>query len=243
MPEDQISPSLAAAWGRPRSQSKGPKPGLGLDRIVAAGIRIATHEGLSAVSMARVARELDASTMSLYRYVSAKEELLALMVDAALGPPPPRAPDEEGWRAGLSRWAWGYHDRLREHPWVLRIPITGPPVSPHTVAWLEDGLCSLAGTGLSQEGKASVVLLLSGYVRNEATLTADLAAAGLIDDAAMRNYTSVLRTLTDRSRFPALHELLDAGVFDRADDPDDEFTFGLERILDGVEALINKLPS
>ena len=78
--------------------------------------------------------------MSLYRYVAAKDELLALMVDAALGAPgaPPDA--DEDWRAGLARWAWTYHDALRRHPWVLRVPISGPPVTPNQVAWLEDGL-------------------------------------------------------------------------------------------------------
>ena len=64
-----------------------------------------------------------------------------------------------------------------------------------------------------------------------------LDAAGTPHDA-MRGYRDTLRGLTDADRFPALHALLDAGVFDRADPPDDEFAFGLERILDGVEALI-----
>ena len=79
--------------------------------------------------------------MSLYRYVAAKDELLALMVDAALDDAArAAAPAGEGWRDGLSRWAWTYHDALRRHPWVLRIPISGPPVTPNQVAWLEDGL-------------------------------------------------------------------------------------------------------
>ena len=64
-----------------------------------------------------------------------------------------------------------------------------------------------------------------------------LDAAGSPHDA-MRGYRDTLRGLTDADRFPALHALLDAGVFDRADPPDDEFAFGLERILDGVQALI-----
>jgi hypothetical protein len=54
----------------------------------------------------------------------------------------------------------------------------------------------------------------------------------------MRGYTDTLRRITDPDRFPALHVLLDPGVFDRADLPDDEFAFGLERILDGIEALM-----
>jgi hypothetical protein len=54
----------------------------------------------------------------------------------------------------------------------------------------------------------------------------------------MRGYSDTLRALADAERFPALREILDAGVFDRADPPDEEFRFGLERILDGIEALI-----
>ena len=84
------------------------------------------------------------------------------------------------------------------------------------------------------------MLLLSGYVRNEATLTADLIAAGFISDAAMSAYARLLATVTDSGRFPALRSLLAAGVFDSADHPDKEFEFGLERILDGIEALIRR---
>jgi Tetracyclin repressor-like, C-terminal domain len=50
----------------------------------------------------------------------------------------------------------------------------------------------------------------------------------------------MLRELTDAERFPALAAFLDAGVFDIADGPDDEFVFGLERILDGAAALIER---
>src|SRR4029453_9849375 len=67
--------------------------------------RVAAPDGVQAVSMSRVAADLGASTMSLYRYVAAKNELLALMADLTFeAPPAPRGPDE-GWRAGLSRWA------------------------------------------------------------------------------------------------------------------------------------------
>ncbi len=235
--EPSIPPSLAAAWGLRERPARGPKPSLSLDRIVQAGVHVASSEGLAAVSMARVAQELGASTMSLYRYVAAKEELLTLMVDAALGPPSAPEPDE-GWRVGLVRWTRAYHERLSAHPWAVRIPISGPPTTPNQVAWMERALWVMRDTGLSEEDKASVLLLLSGYVRNEATLAAELTVAGFIDDEAMIGWSRLLRTVTDPDRFPALHALLDSGVFDRADPPEKEFTFGLERILDGIEALI-----
>ncbi len=235
--EPQIPASLAAAWGLRGRPSRGPKPGLSLERIVDAGVQVASSEGLAALSMARVAQELGTSTMSLYRYVAAKDELLALMVDAALGPPPAPGP-EAGWRRALSDWAWGYHQRLSAHPWTVRVPITEPPTTPNQVAWMERALWSLRGTGLGEEEKASVLLLLSGYVRNDATLTVELTASGFISDEAMLGYSRRLATLTDPDRFPAIHALLRAGVFDRADPPEKEFGFGLERILDGIEALI-----
>jgi AcrR family transcriptional regulator len=229
--------SLFAAWGLRERPSRGPRPGLSLARIVEAGVRVASTEGLAAVSMARVAKELGTSTMSLYRYVAAKDELLSLMVDAALGPP--LAPDpEQGWREELSRWAWGYHQRLSEHAWAVRVPITAPPTTPNQVAWMERALWSLRATGLGEEQKASVLLLLSGYVRNDATLTAELTAAGFISDEAMLGYSRRLAALTDPERFPAIHALIDAGIFDRADPPEKEFGFGLERILDGIAVLI-----
>jgi AcrR family transcriptional regulator len=233
-----VPASIAAAWGVRERPQKGPKPSLALDRIVQAGIALADAEGLPAVSMARVASELAVSTMSLYRYVAAKDELLLLMVDAALGPAPEPAGPDETWFEGLARWAWTYHDRVREHIWALRVPITGPPPTPNQVAWLESGLRSLGATGLAEDEKASVVLLLSGYVRSEATLAADLAAAEFTTDAAMQGYTRLLRALTDQEHFPALHTLLNAGVFDVADPTEKEFSFGLERILDGVGILI-----
>jgi AcrR family transcriptional regulator len=230
--------ALEVAWGRRRRSTKGPKPGLSLERIVAAAVEIASSEGLIGVSMARVAERLGSSTMSLYRYVTAKDELLALMVDAVAGTPPPPGGPREGWRAGLGRWAWAYHNRMREHPWALQVPITGPPITPNQVAWFEDALWSLRGTRLSEEEKASVVLLLSGYVRSQATLNADLAGAGATTDAAMAGYARLLATLTSADEFPAIYALLSAGVFDKADPPEKEFSFGLERILDGVDTLV-----
>jgi AcrR family transcriptional regulator len=239
--QEELPPALAAAWGRKARPGKGPKPGLSLEGIVDAGVRVAVAEGIGAVSMARVAKELGAATMSLYRYVAAKNELLELMVDAALGGPVPAPGDDEDWRAGLSRWAWGYHARLRAHPWALRVPIGGMPMTPNAVAWLEDGLRALRDTGLREHEKASSVLVLSSYVRGEATLVAELSAGMLAapdPDGQMLGYAQMMRTLTDRERFPALYRVLDARVFDKADDPDEEFSFGLERILDGIGWLI-----
>lgn len=237
--------SLETAWGLRERPSKGPRPGLTLQRIVDAAVKVADSEGLAAVSMSRVAADLGASTMSLYRYVAAKDELLALMVDATASSPPAAPAPGEGWREGLARWAWTELGIYRRHPWVLRVPISGPPATPNQVLWLERGLRCLRDTGLAEGEKLSVMLLLTGFVRNWAGLEADLAeaaqAAGSDEQTAMSDYGRLLARLTDAERFPALHAVIEAGVLDEPEspeDPDAEFVFGLERVLDGIEALV-----
>lgn len=128
---------------------------------------------------------------------------------------------------------------------MLRVPTSGPPVAPNQIAWLEQGLRCLRDTGLAEGEKLSVMLLLTGFVRSWGRLEADLMeasmASGASAQAAMSGYGRLLARLTDAERFPALHAVIAAGVFDDGpDDPDepDEFVFGLERVLDGIGALV-----
>jgi hypothetical protein len=134
---------------------------------------------------------------------------------------------------------------LRRHPWAAHLPISGLPIMPREIAWFEDALACLAGTGLTEARKASVIMLLSGFVRNLAATEADIAAlvaaSGLGIDEWMASYPRMLRQLTDPRRFPALTAFIAAGVFEAADAPDDEFIFGLDRILDGVGVLVGEL--
>jgi AcrR family transcriptional regulator len=235
--------SIELAWGVRTRPSKGPRPALSLERIVAAAVRVAATDGLQAVSMSRVAADLGVSTMSLYRYVGAKDELLALMADLTFeAPPAPRGP-EESWRDGLARWAWTELAVYRRNPWVLRIPISGPPVTPNAIAWLERGLGCLRDTGLREDEKLSVMLLVTGFVRSQAMLQADITAAQAAgatppDPEMMGSYGRLLARLTDPERFPALRAVIAAGVFDEPDEADYDFRFGLERVLDGIETLI-----
>ncbi|MFE5241130.1 MULTISPECIES: TetR/AcrR family transcriptional regulator [unclassified Streptomyces] len=238
--------SIEAAWGLRERPVKGPKPGLSLDRIVAAAVEVAAAEGISAVSMGRVAKELGASTMSLYRYVSAKEELYVLMQEVAMGAPSPLPALEEGagWREGLRQWAWAQRRMFHRNLWSLRIPISGPPASPHSVAWWEQGLQALEGSGLSEGDKISVILLVNGFVRNEALLMSDLAAAvetkGVPVQEVMAQWERTVKRLVDPVRHPALSRLLATDAMSEPDDADYDFVFGLDRVLDGVEALIGK---
>jgi AcrR family transcriptional regulator len=243
-PLETLSPAVKAAWGRLERPSRGPRPELTLERIVSAGVALADAEGLNAVSMSRVAAAVGSGAMSLYRYVSGKDELLILMVDAAYGPSPARPAEATGWRAGLTWWARVQLDAMGRHTWAVRVPLPGPPLTPNIVRWLEHGLQCLRETPLTETEKMSVILLVSGYARNEASVTADLDStflAGATPQEAMSRYGRLLANLTAEGDFPGLNTVISSGFFEAQDDPPDaEFLFGLERILDGIELLIER---
>ncbi|MDK0521097.1 TetR/AcrR family transcriptional regulator C-terminal domain-containing protein [Streptomyces sp. ML-6] len=237
--------SIEVAWGLRERPVKGPKPGMTLARIVDAAVAVAASEGLGGVSMGRIAKDLGASTMSLYRYVSAKDELYVLMQEAAMGPPSPLPALESGagWRAALSEWARAQRRVFHRNLWMLRLPVPGPPVSPNSVAWWEQGLQCLEDTGLDADEKSSVILLVGGFVRNEALLRGDLAEAvavrGVPAQEVTDGYNRTLNRLVDPVRHPSLSRLLGAGVPEAWGGSDREFGFGLERVLDGIAALVD----
>lgn len=236
--------SLEMAWGLRERPGKGPRPTLTLPRIVEAAVSLAAAEGMDAVSMGRVAKELGVSTMALYRYITAKEELYILMSDAGVGTPPERPEADAGWRELLTDWAYAQRAVLMANSWILRIPITAPPASPNQLAWMERGLAALAGTGLEESEKLSTIILIGGLVRNEATMAADMMDAivksGVSPDQVVGQYVRMLRLLTDPERHPAVTRLLESSAFTGSDEPDFQFRFGLGRLLDGLAELISE---
>ena len=235
-----LPPGMALAWGLRRPTTRGPKPGLSIDRIVAAAVEIADEAGLSGVSMSRVAERVGFTTMSLYRYVATKDELIALMLDAALGSPPAElSPD---WHVAAEQWARATLAAYGAHPWALDVPISGPPTSPNQLMWLDRLLQAFAGTGLTNQEQLSCALLLDGYVRSWNSLSRgvqNIDAATMAQNAAANR---ALRELVDPQRFPALAPMISVGEFeDHEDNPDDfneVFDFSLERIIAGIDVLV-----
>ncbi|MGW2543868.1 TetR/AcrR family transcriptional regulator [Kitasatospora sp. NPDC001574] len=231
MSED-ANEAVRLLWGPPARPSRGPKPALSLGRIAAAGVAIADAEGLGVVSMQKVAGLLDFTKMSLYRYVPGKAELVALMVEAAVGEPPP-AVDGLGWREQLTSCADQLARMLAEHPWLLDATVGPRVMGPKELGWLERVVAALDGHGLTGPERMDSAVLLAGHVRG----IAEQARAARPDGSPEAKLLADLGPLVHQhaDRFPAL-----AAAMATQDGRDQALDFGLERILDGLEALITR---
>jgi AcrR family transcriptional regulator len=226
MSDEDLPRALEVLWREPARGRR--TRGLNRERIVAAAVELADADGLGALSMARLAERLGCGTMSLYRHVATKDELVTFMLSAAPGPPPaPRDPAD--WRGALADWATGLWDVYHRHPWVLQAASSGPPADPGQLAWLDAGLATLGDTNLAERDKLAAVMAVLHFVRGAAALAIEAAP---VDGP---HYPALLRRVIDAERFPALSAALEAGAFDGADaDYRAEFRSGLGQLLDGI---------
>jgi AcrR family transcriptional regulator len=225
---DTLAAALELLWDEHPVPRRGPKPALTLEGIAREGIRLADADGLAAVTMQGVAAALGYTKMALYRYVPGKDELVALMIDHGLGTPAPFPPDTEGWRAKLELWALRLSVLFAAHPWALEATTGVRPLGPNELAWLEQAVAALAGTGLPGAEKFDVAATLAGHVR---ATTQQGAAANHEPERALQ--AVIGRVIgVHRDRYPALC----AAFADMAakGGQDQALEFGLARILDGV---------
>jgi AcrR family transcriptional regulator len=233
-----MADTMALLWGTKPAPTRGRKPGMTVEKIVTAAVRIADADGLDALSMRRVADELGVGTMSLYRYLPGKTELYELMLDTVIGEGGPPRPDPAGWRASLAAFARQSLAGYRRHPWLLEVSLSRGLMGPNQTASLDALLHILAGTGLAGVQRMAVVGLVAGYVQGRARQLAETARAerrsGLSDGQFWREFAPLFDPYVDR--FPAL-----AAVW-RNDELswEDEFEFGLDRVLDGIEAYVDR---
>jgi AcrR family transcriptional regulator len=241
---------LELMWGRRQPGRRGPKPELTVDAIVEAAMRIADADGLDAVSMARVAQELGFTTMSLYRHVTGKDELLQLMWNGSARGAEGLVLEGASWREKLRMWATFQRDMLDLHPWITQMPMAAPPLGPNSLAFVERALQAMDGTGLTDADKLRVIGLLSSYALSEARMAHDAARAAAQLQAAQAgedavpfmSFEQVLQQVVDEQTYPRLHRIAWAadpvGSSER-----DEFYFGVDRILDGVQAFMDAQPA
>jgi AcrR family transcriptional regulator len=258
-----LPPGLDLLWGRRERGKRGPRPGLSAEAIVDAAVRIADAEGLEAVSMARVAAELKFTTMSLYRYVASKDELLQLMFNASALGVESVVIDGDDWRSRLRSWAIIQRDMLDRHPWITQMPMAAPPVAPNSLHFVERALEVLDGTGLAETAKIRAIGLISSYTLSEARMANDAAraAASLAKAAQARQaeadaaggppggdggesppftFEALLRELVDERTYPHLYRLAWASSPAESLSEREEFLAGVDLILDGIQALIDR---
>jgi AcrR family transcriptional regulator len=237
VPSDPII-TLQLLWGKRERSTRGPKPGLSLEAIVRAGIEIADADGLEALSMRRIAARLGAGTMSLYRYLPAKAELLDLMFDAAIGEVGIPGPEVEGWRARLERFARDSMEGYLRHPWVLEVPTRRPPLGPNVIRAYDAMLATVADTGLRPGEMAAVVSLVGSYVAGAARVALESSLAersGISDESWWEARKPFWEEMFDPERYPMITWIWEHGGYEQ---PEDDFEFGLQRVLAGIEALV-----
>jgi DNA-binding transcriptional regulator YhcF (GntR family) len=230
----------SAAQNSPRRRVRDADRELTQVDVVRAAIHIANTEGLSVLSMRHVASALDIATMTVYRYVPSKYELVVMMADAVFGDWPPPAHRPPGWREAfeaIARHHWSVYQR---HPWLAQvISFTRPEPTPNAVQNTEWALGALEGCALDSTTMLYLVVTLFGYVRGTAVSIESEAeavrATGVSDEEWMHEQESRMTALMASGRVPILSRVI-------AQDIDFNlerfFEFGLQCLLDGMAVLV-----
>lgn len=210
---------------------------LSMERIVRAAIELADAEGLAAVSMRRVAERLGFTTMSLYRHVPGKAELIDLMRDEVMGGEAGTAADPRpDWRAGLEAWARDTLALYQRHPWLVESSGSRSVPGPNAVAGFERALSAVARSGLPPAAIVAAVTLVGGFVESAARQVVEVERTerrtGVSEQEWWGSRDSLFAHL---DRYPTLSRIYREGGYD---EPLDPFEFGLTRVLDGIEALV-----
>ena len=211
---------------------------LGVGRIVAAAVMIADAEGLDGLSMRRVATELGAGPMSLYRHVRDKDDLLLRMMDAVLREARLPATAPPGWRPRLEVAARSLWAAFRRHPWLApALSLTRPQAVAGGLAYTEWVLAALAEAGLATAVAFDVHLTLFTFVRGVAvnleSEAAEVAASGLTSEEWVAAHRHELREITREGGYPHFTRLVAQGYDLKLDGL---FERGLRYLLDGLAA-------
>lgn len=249
MPAKNSDPgrTLALLWG---PQDRPGRSGLTVRAIVDAAIGLADAEGIAALSMRAIAERLGAGTMSLYTHIPGKPALIELMIDTVAGQvysdvdEPSSLPG--GWRAALIFVADRNWDLYLRHPWLLPVLGGRPVLGPRLNTKYEAELRPLDGIGLTDVEMDSVLTLVlvhvEGMARWQVSLQQIRDRGGQTDMDWWTTVEPALAAVMDPSGFPLSSRVGQAAgeYHQSAGDPAHTLEFGLNRILDGVQDLINR---
>lgn len=238
-------------WSRPEPGARNAR--FSREKIADAALAIAKDEGMQAVSMRRVASELGAGTMTLYHYVANKRELFELMHDAMMEQLlVPEETLEQGWREALTAIAHASLRAWRGNRWQ-REEVTHTPVfGPNGLRHFEQSLKAVAGTGLPTDRRMEIVAQVDEYVLGFAEGEQGLSPEGFDEwEAEWHDYLEAVgeymgRVLEDGD-YPHVEEFMGGDDFRAVMQRvvgqytgDERFDRGLQRLLDGVQAEIDR---
>jgi AcrR family transcriptional regulator len=223
----------------------GPRQGLSIDAVVAAATQVADTEGLGAVTMRRVAKALGVAPMTLYTYVPGKAELLDLMLDAAYTGMPRLDTSRRPWRQRLAAIAEENKMLFENHPWAATLATNRPPLGPGMMAKYEHELSALDGLELDDVLMDASLTFLLTFVQAWARAAAD--ARAMEKDSAMddmewwKTSGPLLARVLDKNAYPVATRVGSAAGAGHgsAYSPGHAYTFGLQRVVDGLSLLID----
>lgn len=237
--------TLALLWRDPSAvPTRGPRRTSDLDTVLNAAIALADAEGLDAVTMRRVAERVGIPAMSVYTYVPGKAELLDLMLDAVYARMSRADTAGRGWRDRLATVAHENWALFEKHPWAAAVSTLRPPLGPGQTGKYEHELAALDGTGLSDVETDDCLTHLLTFVRacaRDAIDARDTRRGSAMDDARWWAVAGpVLARVLDPARYPRATRVGSAAGQEHgsAHDPEHAYHFGLERVLDGLAALV-----
>lgn len=207
---------------------RGRAPAHTVRNITSAAIALADAAGLPGVTMREVARSVGAGAASLYRYVSTREELVALMVDQVNSELVLTSERPGPWQDRMLELAHQAREIYRRHPWMLEALDSTPPLGPHGYAYLEHTLDVLASTGSSGRTRLEAIGVFSGLIRLLAKAERDERAG------TSTRAEQLVATAADGSH-PRLAEALgDATPAQAPGEDRDQFDRILQRVLTGL---------
>ncbi|ROR73553.1 TetR/AcrR family transcriptional regulator [Bogoriella caseilytica] len=237
-----LDQSLELLWRGLPDTRRGPRRTLTLDQIAEQAIDLASTEGLEAVSMRRLARELGVGTMSLYRYVPDKSVLHDLMLDRVTAPSEAKLSNAgRHWREVLEIEARESRALYLRHPWVMQINWIRPVLGPGSVSSMELVVAGLQNLEMSDREKMMLVSIIDGYVvgtvRQEIQYEAAVGASGVSDQKFWEAQLPHLERAMASGDYPAM-AAMDEDSYDAG--WEETFEFGLTMLLDGIEREIDR---
>ena len=208
-----------------------PRTPLSRRRVLDAAVALADRDGVGALSMRKLAQELGVEAMSLYHHVANKDDILDGIVDVVFGEIELPA-GEAGWEAAMRRRSVSAREALRRHPWATGLMESRRTPGPANIRHHDAVLGVLRNAGFPVELAAHAYSLLDSYIYGFALQEASLPFHTPEETAEVAQEIMAAFPADD---YPHLAEIATEHVLQPGYDYGDEFLYGLDLILDGLE--------